>query len=664
MKSIFLSLLAAVALLSISDRSFGQAECVPGGGLRGIRVDGELMAFTTGIRAVRVGSSEIVQTRDERLGNAAFARVGGKQICSGGLRTTPFGPGAGGFFQRAPSPLTCKVTFEDAGKGIVKVDVQAGTTADVAIAGIYFFIHPPSADYSNGSAQLIGTSSISDSVSLAATQPSGANQYLTGSARELRVLSAHRQIDVTFDLPRQIVVRDDRKQAKADYDIYFPLSMGNLKKGQSIHADFTIRAAGEVDRAAMNVKIDPSKTGGVFDGVGGNFRLQGPGDPAQIQYNLDHLRVAWGRVAMPFNLWQPNENDDPIKLADSGKVNEEVAAAMEMARTLSRRNIPMIISDWMAPEWALQPRAGGRAFGGRKINPKKWYEVCRSIGFYLEYLKRHYGAEPKLFSFNESNIGINVLQSPQDHAEAIGRLGAYFASRGLVTKMLLGDTGDPPPVDFINAAMNDPAAVKYIGAVSFHSWHGGTDEQYEKWRAAAVKLGVPLLVAEGGTDSNAFAYPAIFLEPWYGVDEISQYVNICRIAQPVSILQWQLTNNYSLLTGGAKGAPLEPTQRFWNLKQLDMTPAGSAALGVSCDGTEMAVCAYAAGGNKTVTLHLVNAGAARVANISGLPANVKRLRVYVTDVSRAIKEMQPIDVADGAARITLDSLSFTTLVGE
>ena len=51
--------------------------------------------------------------------------------------------------------------------------------------------------------------------------------------------------------------------------------------------------------------------------------------------------------------------------------------------------------------------------------------------------------------------------------------------------MLLGDTGDAPPIDFINGAMADPDAVKYIGAVSFHSWHGGSDELFAPLGQAA-----------------------------------------------------------------------------------------------------------------------------------------------------------------------------------
>jgi hypothetical protein len=370
-------------------------------------------------------------------------------------------------------------------------------------------------------------------------------------------------------------------------------------------------------------------------------------------------------VAMPLNFWQPKEDVDPTQAADSGKMNREVQSAMEMARTLALKKIPMIISVWSAPEWALMPRQGGRRFffgGGRKINPKKYDEVCKSIGSYLAYLKVHYGAEPKYFSFNESDLGIQVLQTSADHAEAIKRLGAYFASHGLVTKMVLGDTSDPKPFKFIDVAMGDPEAVKYVGAVSFHSWHGGTVDQFTHWGKAAKKLDVPLLVGEGGTDSNSYAYPNIFLEPWYGLEEISEYVEICRICQPEAILQWQLTQNYSLLTGGADGAALAPTERFWLLKQLGSTPAGAKAIPVSCDKGAIVACAFADGGNYCVDL--VNNGASRVVAVSGLPENITELRVVVTDGGRGMKEMGVVPVGGGAAQVSLDSESFTTLVSD
>jgi hypothetical protein len=208
--------------------------------------------------------------------------------------------------------------------------------------------------------------------------------------------------------------------------------------------------------------------------------------------------------------------------------------------------------------------------------------------------------------------------------------------------------------------MQDPEAVKYIGAVSFHSWRGGTSEQYARWGQAAAKLNVPLLVAEGGTDSDSYAYPSIFAEPWYALDEIGQYVRICAISQPTSILQWQLTHDYSLLSGGHDGQPLAPTQRFWQLKQLGSTPAGSLAMPITCDCAAVAACAYGQS-NGEFMIHLVNEGPARLAVVSGIPAGVKELSVCVTDASRAMKQESPVSVSGGTAQFTMDQQSYVTM---
>jgi O-glycosyl hydrolase len=333
---------------------------------------------------------------------------------------------------------------------------------------------------------------------------------------------------------------------------------------------------------------------------------------------------------------------------------------MEMAQKLARKSIPTAISIWSAPGWALATGDGGRS-GRARINPEKWDKVCKSIGAYLEWLKTNYNAEPVLLSFNESDMGINVLQSPQEHADAIKRLGSYFASHGLKTRMLLGDTGNPRGDKFIDAALADPEATKYIGAVSFHSGRGGTVEQYTHFSEAARQLNVPLLIGEGGLDPDAHQYRAIFLEPWFCLDEIAQYVDICRIAQPLSILHWQLTADYSVLTGGTGGRPLQPAQRFWQIKQLGMTAVDSTAVPITCDNPKVIACAFADHGTHAV--HLVNHGAARTATVSGLGAGVKEMRVFVTDSRRGMQETGRVPVVQGTVQLPLDGMSFTSLAG-
>src|ERR1035438_5104761 len=168
-----------------------------------------------------------------------------------------------------------------------------------------------------------------------------------------------------------------------------------------------------------------------------------------------------------------------------------------------------------------------------------------------------------MFSFNESDLGINVRQTPREHAELIKTLGAYFASKGLATKLALGDTSDANPIDFIKPAMKDPEAVKYVGAVDFHSWRGCTDEILAQWRDAARELNVPLLVAEGSTDAAAYRYPQIFLEQSFALYEINLYLRRLPIAHPKTIPQRPHSAEYAPLPGDGvynDSGPLRPTR--------------------------------------------------------------------------------------------------------
>jgi O-glycosyl hydrolase len=334
-----------------------------------------------------------------------------------------------------------------------------------------------------------------------------------------------------------------------------------------------------------------------------------------------------------------------------------IPAAMGIAQTLAQKNIPMIISCWSAPNWALLLNSAGRR---QRLDPAKWDKICDSIGSYLLFLKANYGAEPQYFSFNESNIGINVLQTPADHDEAIKKLGAHFQSIGLKTKMLLGDTGDVPPIDFLHVALNDPEAIPFIGAISFHSWRGATDAQYQKWADVAAKLGVPLFDAEGGNDAQAWSYPAIFREPWYALDEAAEYVRIMRICQPAAILQWQLTENYSVLYADDAGN-LHPTQRFYNLKQFNLAPAGAVWMSAESSDQRVLPAAFLEKEKGIYVIHLVNNGAARTVVLTGLPPSLPTMDIYVTDKDRGMVKSGSLTLTGGSAKFTLEKQTLTML---
>jgi hypothetical protein len=60
---------------------------------------------------------------------------------------------------------------------------------------------------------------------------------------------------------------------------------------------------------------------------------------------------------------------------------------------------------------------------------------------------------------------------------------------------------------------------------------------------------------------------------------------------------------------------------------------------------------------------MLNTGAARQATLTGLPAGVKELRLWVTDSQRGMVEGARVPVVDGKAEVKLDATSYTTVTG-
>jgi O-glycosyl hydrolase len=721
-------------------RAAGQAEVTGWGNLRGIRVGGQLVAFTTEVGIFNPDFSQVTMSqREGPLRTSQFVRNGNAvtvgeslQYGSVGARGGAGARGGGMGGRGGGGGFSYTMTYSNSAPGTVDVNIRLTSAADQTIAGIYYLLDFPYAAFAEGGTIL---NSVNDDPPTQLKTPGSQGRYLAGSSTGLRLLGksfpeqewlAHggmrwaEQVRVSFGKELPVVVQQARISKNPnvgpdDIEVYFPIALGNTTAGQVIESHFTIKAECAVETGPVTVKIDSSnllqvmrtngggpalvmvssKTDRPFDGMGGNFRIQSPRDAQVIQYNMDHMRVAFGRVALPWNVWQPEENSPPPMVAaesaaqpsargaeaappgaatpagrgerGGGAGMNSIVSAMEIAQKLAQKNIPMIISCWAAPSWAVvsnDPRS--QRFGGTErgqhLDPAKWDAICKSIGSYLVYLRAHYGAEPLYFSFNESDLGIDIHQSPEEHDQAIKKLGAYFKSIGLKTKMLLGDTSDAVPVSFIQPALNDPEAVPYIGAVSFHSWRGATDEQYQKWADAAVKLGLPLFDAEGGNDAQASGYPNVFKEAWYALDEAAEYIRIMRICHPKAILEWQLTQDYSVLTTGPDGA-LAPTQRFYNLKQFNLTPTNSLWINAqSSDGLVLpAACLSPA---QVCTVHLVNNGASRPVTLTGLPATVAQMSVYVTDAKRGLEKLEPVSVKNGTAQFTLQGQTLTTLINE
>ncbi|MEX2603605.1 MAG: hypothetical protein WD361_05355, partial [Gracilimonas sp.] len=626
---------------AISTNVFAQAEVMAWGNLNGIRVDGHLMEFKTTLCTPSPDWSEVRHSAKERH-YTDYERDGNLQIA------TP----------RFDS-LFFREEIEDLGKGEVRIEVEVTSRADTTIGGAYFCLDFPAKKIAAGGDINISGDENESLTFDETTEAVGNKVIVTLSDMEVVIESAE---------ATKIIVN---KESPEDYSrIYFSLIDGNAKKGQTAGNTFTIKAEGEIDRDPVTLTLDVKNPGREFMGMGGNFRLQNERtDPQVIDYNLENMRVAYGRVEMPWWFWHADEDKDPIAEAEGGNIHPRVHAAMEMARRLHNMGMPVSLAAWFGPDWAIVgERLRGPGPDGERGNPlrqDKIEKIYKSIGDYIWYLKKQYGVEAAAFSFNESDLGIDVRQTAEEHRQFIIGLGEHLAERDLSTKLYLGDTADANGFEFTYAAKNDPQTHKYIDAVSFHSWRGWDDETLQEWRDISTELNVPVIVGEGSTDAAAWRYNDIFDESTFAMHEINLYLRILSITQAKTILQWQLTADYSLLKGGGvfgnHDEELQPMQRFWNLKQLATTPENSFHLNIKDDSDTITAAAFGDISKGKYTVHVVNNGATREATISGLPENISELYIFVTDKNRGMEQLETISVKNGTATFTADAWSFTSL---
>ena len=619
-----------------------QAVVAAWGNVEGIRVEGEVFPFEISLCTVNAAGIVVARTAKERQ-QPRFSR-------SGDVRTITTRLGA----------ISIAETVEDIGPGEAKLGVRFSRDSATTLVGSVC-VDAPRETY--GSARILD-----EGHGVAFESSGGASRRrleVRAIGTKTMAIGPGGSLDqIGTNWPPSVVLGTERRDGRAMHRARFPIAIG-----APVPLELTVKVSGPVDRRPVTLAIDASKPGRVFDGLGGNFRIQNPRvDPVVIAYNLANLRVAWARVEMPWRTWHPDTLADPAT-QDTTQLHPRVRASMEIARTAAAKGMPVVVSAWFPPQWAVigpLPPGGRAADGtwGSQLDPAKMERIYRSLTAYLLYLRRHYGVEAVMFSFNESDLGIDVRQTAQEHADLIKGLGAYLKANGLATTMLLGDVSDATPTAFIGPAMRDAATWPYIGAVSYHSWRGWSDSLLVFWSDAAKRLGVPLLVGEGSTDAGAWRYPAIMQEPEFALQEIELYVRMLALSEPRSILQWQLTSDYSLLAGGGvygDTTALRPTQRFWNLKQLASTPERVAHLPMKCDAP-VRCAAFGNAAEGSFAAHIVNTGAARPATLTGIPRGIRSLRVWTTDARRGIQEGPRIAVRDGRAQVTLDAASFTTLI--
>lgn len=546
--------------------------------------------------------------------------------------------------------------------GKLVIDVRATAQAEIETEGVFFWIDVPSETFAGGTFR---SGEQKGALPLELPQEYHLCSGVTASTA-LKTPGGAEIIAETAPAA-SVLIQDGRKWSK-HFSVLIQLAYGKFSKGQSVAMQISLSTTGAVEETPATIVLDAAAEPYRIEGFGGNycFNIESP----VTRYTLDNLRVAFARTEMTLEQWEL-ENDD----GDAARTNWPALVAhdtpgsrlrreFELMKELGAKKIPFIASIWKLPGW-LYTKPPDQKNENNRVDEAKWPEGVECIVSYLQYAKEKYQAEPAYFCFNEPNIGVRVLFSGEEHRDLIKRLGPALRKAGLKTRMILGDVGGPrDTIGFTTPAANDPEALKYVGALSFHSWGGATPQQYNAWGDLAEKLKLPLIVAEAGVDPSAWQ-GGLYQSFDYGVREMAHYLELFQHARPQAVLLWEFTGDYSLLTTNKFNKNrLVLTERFCFQKHwCDLTPAGSAALKTTSDNASILCAAFkhAADGKTNFTIHAGNPKWARQAMIEGIPAEIKTLNIVRTARGELFRRLDAIPVTNGKVTLDLPGQSLTTL---
>lgn len=456
----------------------------------------------------------------------------------------------------------------------------------------------------------------------------------------------NRTLTLVLDQARDLSVTDLWEGDTRAYRIRIRLGGGEWAPGDALKLGLEFSFTGRGSAPDAHVTVDPADRRYPFAGFGGDYCFD-TRTPA-ADYMLDHVRNAWARLEFKAQAWE----------RERGHPGPELVRDFELMQRMQQRHIPWILSLWRLPEhFYTDPNQKPFGTFGRRIAPDRWPEFLDLLGSYLVYLKTHYGAEPDLFSFNEPDLGVSIGFTPEQHRDAIVRIGAYLKSLGLKTRMLLGDTANPRGTHhYVLATAADPEAMRYVGAISFHSWGGGTPEQYRAWADVARWLRLPLIVAEAGVDPGAYRNHA-YDSYSYGLEEAAQFQQLLRYARPEALVYWEFTEDYGLVHVRPDKS-IGETGRYWLLRQFaNLTPPNAEALGCASDRSDVLVSAFS-GGDGRMVVHVLNLGPSRDLVLSGLPTGA----VWSSETTTELEGGRKQAAVDVAAPVHLAARSLTTFV--
>jgi hypothetical protein len=370
--------------------------------------------------------------------------------------------------------------------------------------------------------------------------------------------------------------------------------------------------------------------------------------------NIETFQPRFARVHMALDTWEPvNDNDDPLQMdlaafQDSGDNH----ATFELLRIFKEQGVEVSASIWGTPGWLVEDPALERQ---RIIPAERYPEAIESIAAWLVRARDEYGVEVAYVSFNEANIGINVLLSPQEVIALIKLAGPRFSELGLVTKWLLGDCSSIQGcLDYLRPIWAEESIRPFLGPLAFHSWDSRqvSDQALEEIAAFAVQEGLEVICTEAGWDA-ALWQRSIEFPSWNNARQIGiVYSRVLKLTRASALYYWEMMGQDYSLNDGQNPFPAMLMIRLFN----DNLPPGSQILGTTPNGSNRYILAALTPNG--IKVFLTNAATREALSLSGLPDGEYELTLYAEKSFGQVVET--IFVQDSA--VTFELPGFSTLL--
>lgn len=403
---------------------------------------------------------------------------------------------------------------------------------------------------------------------------------------------------------------------------------------------------------------------------GGNFihRYGGADTPFEpvSKLNIKLLSPFMARVSIDLDIWEPeNDNADPIAFETSGFKDEpgtsirntlEFMQSFQTEQTDDEETTDSVIigSIWYVPDWMVENPADDRA---RKIPEEMIPEVVESIAAWLLHARDEYGVQVDYVSFNEANLGINVLLNGDEVAPLVIQAGDRFAELGLGTRWLLADASNiAETTTYARRIYTNADIHPYLGPLAFHSWDYTTsDQSLTNIAGFAEENNLEVWCTEGGWNPSLWQTPDKFSTFTNALNQAIIYTRVLKLTRATSLMYWEMMGSDYSMNDGTQPYPIFEFMEMLK-KQF---PPGATVLSTSKDPQSVKFVA-AEVENQVVVLIINRNPIAEKAVLKGLPAGSYHLiRSDKTEMNQPITTYE-IEKGSLEFEIAPSSINFIT----